>query len=117
MRHQNRKKRLNRKKAHRESMIRNIAMNVIIHEKVKTTEAKAKVVTAFIDKLINAGRKENKMHAIRELGRLINHENCSKKIMEELIERYKDRKSGYTRVTKLGNRPGDNAPMVLIELI
>lgn len=117
MRHQKRGNRLGRDKAHRKSLLQNLAMNVIIHEKIKTTEARAKAVSAFIDKLINVGKKENKMIAIRELNRLVNHEDCSKKIMEQLIEKYKDRTSGYTRLSKVGFRAGDNASMVIIELV
>lgn len=118
MRHQKRLKKLGKGRSHRKALVRNLAMNLIIHEKIKTTEAKAKVVTPFVDKLIGtAKRNKEKLNAIRELNRLINHENCSKKIMEVLVEKYKDKNSGYTRVTKAGARPGDNAPMVVIELI
>ena len=92
-------------------------MNVIIHEKVKTTEAKAKALAPFVDRLINVGKKDSKMIAIRELNRLVNHESCSRKILEQLTEKYKDRTSGYTRLTKVGFRAGDNAPMVIIELV
>jgi large subunit ribosomal protein L17 len=118
MRHQNRVKKIGSSKAHRTSLMRNLAMNVIIHEKVKTTEAKAKAITPFVDKLINVGKKgeKDKVHAIRELNRLVNHESCSRKIMEQLVTKYKDRSSGYTRTTKAGFRSGDSAPMVIIEL-
>ncbi len=117
MRHQKRVKKIGFSKAHRKSMLRNLAMNVIIHEKVKTTQAKAKAVAPFIDKLINVGKKEGKLHVIRELDRLVNHESCARKIMEQLVDKYKDRNSGYTRITKVGYRSGDAAPMVLIELV
>lgn len=92
-------------------------MNVIIHEKVKTTQARANAVVPFIDKLINVGKKEGKLHVIRELDRLVNHESCARKIIEQLVDKYKDRNSGYTRTTKVGHRAGDAAPMVLIELV
>ena len=97
--------------------MRNLAMNVIIHEKVKTTETKAKAVAPFVDKLINVGKKKDKLHVIRELDRLVNHESCARKIIEQLVEKYKDRDSGYTRITKTGFRAGDSAPMVYIELV
>lgn len=117
MRHQKRIKKIGSSTAHRKSMLRNLAMNIIIHEKVKTTETKAKAVVPFVDRLINIGKKEGKLHVIRELDRVINHENCARKIMEQLVDKYKDRNSGYTRMTKVGHRAGDAAPMVLIELV
>lgn len=119
MRHQKRLKKLGREKSHRKALVRNLAMSLIIHEKIKTTESKAKALSPFVDKLITTAKNntDNKLHAIRELKRLINHENCSKKIMEVLVEKYNDRNSGYTRITKAGFRPGDNAKMVIIELI
>ena len=57
------------------------------------------------------------IHVIRELDRLVNHESCARKIMEQLVDKYKDRTGGYTRLTKIGHRAGDAAPMVLIELV
>lgn len=106
-----------RDKDHRTAVLRNLAMAVIIYEKVKTTKAKAKAVAPFIDKLINVGKKENKMNAIREIEKLLQHDNSSRKIMEELVQRYSDRNSGYTRTTNLGFRKGDAAPVVQIELV
>lgn len=117
MRHKIKKIRLTTDKSHRTALLRNLAMSVIIYEKVKTTNAKAKMVQPFIDKLINIAKKKEKREAIREIERLLQHENSSKKIMEVLVEKYKDRPSGYTRMTKLGYRNGDNAPVVQIELV
>ncbi|MBD3361089.1 50S ribosomal protein L17 [Candidatus Peregrinibacteria bacterium] len=117
MRHKVKKIRLATDKSHRTALLRNLAMSVIIYEKVKTTNAKAKMVQPFIDKLINIAKKKEKREAIREIERLLQHENSSKKIMEVLVEKYKDRPSGYTRMTKLGYRNGDNAPVVQIELM
>lgn len=119
MRHQKRVKKLGRESSHRKALVRNLAMNLIIHEKIKTTEAKAKALSPFVDNLINTAKKnkDRKLHAIRELNRLINHENCSKKIMDVLVDKYSDRNSGYTRITKAGFRAGDNAPTVIIELV
>lgn len=118
MRHQKRLKKLGREKSHRKALVRNLAMNLIIHEKIKTTEARSKAVRPFVESLITTAKKNSdKLTAIRELDRLINHKNCSKKIMDVLVDKYKDRNSGYTRVTKTGSRPGDNAPMVVIELV
>lgn len=117
MRHKVKKVKLGTDKDHTTALIRNLAMSVIIYEKIKTTAAKAKAVQPFVDKLINIGKKREKREAIREITRLLQHENSSRKILEVLIEKYKDRTSGYTRITKLGYRSGDNAPVVQIELI
>ena len=118
MRHQKRLKKFGTGGTdHRRLLLKSLAMNVIIHEKVKTTEPKAKAVAPFIARLIDTAKKNDKLTAIRALNRLVNHESCSKKIMEQLVTKYKDRKAGYTRITKVGFRAGDSAPMVLIELI
>lgn len=117
MRHQNRLRKIGTDHSHRKSMMRNLAMSVVIHEKVKTTVARAKAVQPFVERLIGIGKKEDKLHVIRELNKIVNHESCSRKIIEVLSDRYKDRTSGYTRITKAGNRPGDNASMVYIELV
>lgn len=117
MRHQKRLRKIGTNASHRKSMMRNLAMNVIIHEKIKTTSARAKAVAPFVDKLINIGKKEDKLSVIRKLNKIVNHESCSKKIIEELAKKYSDRKSGYTRITKAGFRDGDNASMVYIELV
>ncbi len=118
MRHKVKKIQLGSDKDHRVALMRNLAMSVVIYEKVKTTAKKAKAVQPFVDKLINiAKKKQDKREAIRELDRLLQHENSSKKILEVLVDKYKDRTSGYTRITRLGYRSGDNAPVVQIELV
>jgi len=117
MRHQNRKKKLTASASHRKALIRNLAMALIIHEKVKTTQVKAKLVAPFVESLITIAKKKDTKHAIREIEKKLQHESASKKIFEALVDRYKDRGSGYTRITKLGFRAGDNAPVVQVELI
>jgi large subunit ribosomal protein L17 len=116
MRHKVKKVKLGSDKDHTTSLMRNLAMSVIIYEKVKTTTTKAKAVQPFVERLISIAKKNEKRHAIRELERLLQHENASKKLMEVLADKYKDKDSGFTRITKLGNRAGDNAPIVQIEL-
>lgn len=103
--------------SYRKAMMRNLAMSLIIDEKIKTTVTRAKALAPFVDKLINIGKKKDKLNVIRELNRLVNHESCSRKIMEELANKYSDKTSGYTRITKAGFRAGDNASMVYIELV
>lgn len=118
MRHQKKQLHIGKRgKDHKESLLKNLAASVIIYEKVKTTKAKAKAVAPFIDRLINLGKNKDKMNAIREISKLLNHENSSKKILDELVTRYQSANSGYTRIVSIGSRKGDNAPMVQIELI
>jgi large subunit ribosomal protein L17 len=117
MRHKVKKIKLGSDKDHTKAIIKNLAMSVIIYEKVKTTSKKAKAVQPVVEQLINIGKKSEKKHAIREIDRLLQHENSSRKILEILVAKYKDRPSGYTRITKLGYRNGDNAPVVQIELV
>ncbi len=118
MRHRVKKVRIGIDKDHRTSLMRNLAMAVIIYDKIKTTEAKAKAVQPFVERLINIAKsKKDKRSAIRELEKLIQHKNSSRKILEVLVDKYKDKNSGYTRITRLGYRSGDNAPVVQLELI
>lgn len=117
MRHKVKKVRMGSDKDHKTALMRNLAMSVIIYEKITTTASKAKAVQPFVERLITIGKQENKQNAVRELERLLQHQNSSKKIMDVLIDKYKDKTSGYTRITKLGNRAGDNAPTVQLELI
>ncbi|MBI4975766.1 50S ribosomal protein L17 [Candidatus Peregrinibacteria bacterium] len=117
MRHKVKKIRVGINKDHRTSLIRNLAMSVIIYEKIKTTSAKAKAVQPFIERLISLAKTKEKREGIREIEKLLQHENSSRKIFEVLVSKYKDRNSGYTRITKLGYRSGDNAPVVQLELV
>lgn len=118
MRHQKKQLHIGKRgKDHKESLLKSLAASVIIHEKVKTTKAKARAVAPFVERLINLGKNKDKMNAIREITKLLNHENSSRKILEELTTRYEATSSGYTRIVSIGSRKGDNAPMVQIELI
>lgn len=117
MRHKVKKNKLKIGDSYKKAVLRNLAMAVIIYEKVKTTRAKAKMVQPLIEKIITIGKTKDKIHAIRKLEKVLQHENSAKKILEVLVDKYKDKKSGFTRITKLGFRNGDNAPLVQIELI
>lgn len=116
MRHQKKKVTLDRKKAPREALLKNLTASVILYEKVKTTKAKAKAVQPLIEKMITLGKKGT-LTARRELLSFFPTENPVKKIMEDLGKKYAGRNGGYTRIVKLGNRVGDAADMVLIELV
>lgn len=118
MRHRVKKVKIKNGVDYKTALVRNLAMSVIIYDKIKTTAAKAKAVQPFIERLIaSAKRIKDKKEGIREIERLLQHKNGSKKIFEVLVDKYKDRKSGFTRITKLGYRSGDNAPVVQIELV
>lgn len=116
MRHRNKNKILDRDKASRELMLRNLASSIIIYEKVKTTEAKAKVVKSLVEKMITVAKK-NDLSARRKLIETLPQKLAVKKAIEVLGERYKDRQGGYSRIIKLGARKGDGAEIVQIELV
>lgn len=117
MRHRAKTKRLNRKSSHLNALLKNLATSIVLYEKVKTTEAKAKQVKPIIEKLISKAKKDDKVKVNRDLNAYLPDKNASKKLSRELVERYKDRSSGFVRLTKIGFRAGDAAPMVQIELV
>ena len=117
MRHRVKKVKIGANKEHTVSMMRNLAMAVLIHERVETTSKRANAVVPFIERLISIGKSRDKMNAIRQIEKLLQHENSSRKILEELVKRYETRSSGFTRMHKIGSRKGDNAPLVQIELL
>lgn len=104
-------------KPRRESLLRSLAQSLILHEQIKTTEARAKSLKGFIDELINYAKKEDKVQAIRLLNKNLQDKNASKKLMEVIVKKYEDRNSGYTRLVKTSPRAGDNAPMVYVQLV
>ncbi len=116
MRHAVRGRKLATDASHRKAMFNNLAAQVISHEKVKTTEAKAKEVRSLIDKLITLGKKGD-INSRRRVISYIGNTDATRKIYNELSERYKERNGGYTRILKIGFRKGDRAPLVQIELV
>jgi len=97
-------------------MLKNLASSIIIYEKVKTTEAKAKVVRSLVEKIITLAVKGGLTNR-RELIRLLPQPLAIKKAMDVLSVRYKERRGGYLRITRLTQRQGDNAKIVLVELV
>lgn len=116
MRHRKKGKILDRKKQPRELMLRNLASSILIYEKVKTTEAKAKAVKPLVEKVITLAKK-NDLVSRRRLIQVLPQKMAVKKAMEVIGERFKDRDGGYTRIIKLGTRKGDGAEVAQIELI
>lgn len=122
MRHRTKHTNFGRQKDHQKALLKNLATSVILYEKIKTTEAKAKVVAPRVEKLITVARKAEsgkitKKDAIRKFKAALFDENASRKLIEEIGKRYKDRTSGFTRITHIGNRAGDAAPYVQLELV
>jgi large subunit ribosomal protein L17 len=109
-------KKLGRKKAHRESVIRNLAASLVVFETVNTTVAKAKTVKSFIDKLLARAQK-NDLATRRALLGILYDKNAVDKIFNELVDRYRGRKSGFVKSYHLKERLGDNAPMMRLELV
>jgi large subunit ribosomal protein L17 len=110
-------RKLSRTHDHRVSMLGNLAVAVIRYERVKTTEAKAKEVRGMVDGMITLAKRGD-LHARRQLVSRMPHEPLIvEKLMGEIATKYADRASGFTRITKLGQRLGDAATMVQIELV
>jgi len=110
-------RKLGRKHDHRLAMLGNLAVSVLRYEKIQTTEAKAKEVRGLIDGMITLAKRGD-LHARRQLVSKMPHEPLIvDKLMTEIAEKYADRPSGFTRIVKIGQRAGDAAPMVQIELV
>jgi large subunit ribosomal protein L17 len=110
-------RKLGRTHDHRIAMLGNLAVAVLRYERVKTTEAKAKEVRGLVDGMITLAKRGD-LHARRQLVSRMPHEPLIvEKLIAELGPKYADRTSGFTRIVKLGQRPGDAASMVQIELV
>jgi large subunit ribosomal protein L17 len=117
MRHQKTKNKLSRTSAHRKSLLMNLSKEIIEHERIKTTEAKAKAVKPEIEQLITLAKRGD-LHARRQaLSTLAQDKFSVHKLFEEVAPRYADRPGGYTRILKLGPRKSDSTEMVFIELV
>jgi len=117
MRHQRKRYQLSRSASHRKALLMNLSKEVIEHERIKTTEAKAKAVKPEVEKLITLARRGD-LHARRQaLSALGQDKFTVYKLFEEIAPRYMERPGGYTRILKMGFRVGDNAPMAFVELV
>jgi large subunit ribosomal protein L17 len=117
MRHQKQRHKLSRDAAHRRLLLRNLAKEVIDHERIKTTEAKAKAVKPEVEKLITLAKRGD-LHARRQaLSALGQDKFVVHKLFEEVAPRYADRPGGYTRILKIGPRRSDSTEMVYLELV
>ena len=116
MRHRVKAGTLGRSASHRTAMYRNLVTSLFEHERVRTTDAKAKGVRSLAEKMITLGKRGD-LHARRRALRVIRRREVAAKVFDDLAERYRDRPGGYTRIVKLGIRPGDAAAMSIIELV
>ncbi|MBB84590.1 MAG: 50S ribosomal protein L17 [Deltaproteobacteria bacterium] len=116
MNHRKTGRKLGRTSAHRKALFRNMVTSLLEHEQIRTTDAKAKELRGVAERMITLGKKGT-LHARRNALKTIRSKEVTSKVFDELAERYKDRPGGYTRVIKLGQRPGDAAPMSIIELV
>jgi len=106
---------LSRKKANRESLLRNLATSLVLYERIETTEAKAKEVKPVVEHLISQAKKNN-LSARRQLLSYLFDENATKKILDVLVKRYKDLESGFIKSYRKGRRLGDGAMIMILEL-
>jgi large subunit ribosomal protein L17 len=117
MRHQKQRNKLSRDSAHRRALLRNLCRDVIQHERITTSQAKAKAVKPKIEKLITLGKRGD-LHARRQaLSELGQDKFLVHKLFEEVAPRYAERPGGYTRIVKLGPRRSDSTEMVFLELV
>jgi len=117
MRHQKTRNKLSRDSAHRKALLMNLSKEIIEHERVRTTEAKAKAVKPEIEKLITLAKRGD-LHARRQaLSTLSQDKFAVHKLFVDIAPRYAERPGGYTRILKLGPRRSDSTEMVFIELV
>ena len=110
-------RRLNREKSIRRSILASLTKDVILNESVVTTEARAKEVRKFVDKMITYGKNGSLVSRRKALAFLHNDEECVNKVFNVLAPRYENRAGGYTRIIKTEERKGDNALMVILKLV
>lgn len=116
MRHNKSGRRLGRTTSHRIAMFRNMVTSLLNHERVVTTDAKAKEIRSVAEKMITLGKRGD-LHAMRLAAAYIREKSVVTKLFSTIAPRYKERQGGYTRIIKLGQRLGDAAPLSVIELV
>ncbi|MGA2410294.1 MAG: 50S ribosomal protein L17 [Candidatus Binataceae bacterium] len=114
MRHLNQGRKLNRTSSHRKALFRNLVLSLIEHERIKTTDAKAKELRRYADRMVTLGKRGD-LSARRLAFAFMQSRDAVKKLFDEIAPRFKERAGGYTRVVKFGVRRGDAAPLSIIE--
>ena len=116
MRHKKKGRKLGRKVGNRRALLMNLACQLIVHKRIKTTDAKAKELRSYIEPLITLAKK-NSLHSRRLVIKKIPKKNIVRILFEEIAPIFSDRPGGYTRITKLGYRDNDRAPVSIIEFV
>lgn len=116
MRHRKGGVKLGRTTSHREAMFKNMVTSLFKHNSIKTTDVKAKELRKWADKMITLAKRGD-LHARRQALAIIREKSVVHKLFNEVNERFSDRNGGYTRITKVGFRKGDAAPVSIIEII
>jgi len=116
MRHRKSGVKLNRTTSHRQAMFRNMVTSLLKHDRIKTTAPKAKELRRWADHLITLAKRGD-LHARRQALSIVREKDVVHKLFEEASERFGSRSGGYTRIVKIGRRPGDAAPLTIIELM
>ncbi len=109
-------RKLGRRSDHRRMLLRNQVTSLILHDKIETTEAKAKSIKPLADKMVTLGKRGD-LHARRQAAAYLLDPKAVQKLFDEIAPKYADRNGGYTRVIKTGVRRGDAAPMAVIEWV
>ena len=116
MRHRRKGKKLGVNPSHRRALLANLAENLIIHKRIKTTDARAKELRRYIEPLVTKAKKGD-LNSIRMIARKIRHKNILNILLNEIAPVYDNRNGGYTRIIKLGFRDNDRASVSLIEFV
>ena len=116
MRHRKSGRKLGRKVAHRKALMSNLAMALISNKKIKTTDPKAKELRSFIEPLITRAKKDD-VHSRRQVLKYISHKPTVRELFNVIAPNFSERNGGYTRITKLGFRDNDCAPISIIEFV
>jgi len=116
-------RKLGRRSDHRKSMLRNLVTDLIVHERITTTEMRAKEIRPIVEKMITFGKRGD-LHARRQVATFVRRrdevdtdQDAIQKLFSDIAPRFKERQGGYTRILKLGTRQGDAAPMAIIEFV
>src|SRR5277367_701074 len=116
MRHLNQGRKLNRTSSHRKALFKNLVLSLIRHERIKTTDAKAKELRRYADRMVTLGKRGD-LNGRRLAFAFLQSRDAVKKLFDEIAPRFKERPGGYTRVIKFGVRRGDAAPISVVEFI
>ena len=116
MRHRIAGRKLGRTTEHRSAMLRNLVTSLFEHERLKTTDAKAKEVRPLAEKMISLGKRGD-LHARRQVAAVVRSAEVVRNIFDIFSPRFRSRMGGYVRIVKMGYRPGDGAPVSIVELV